>query len=157
MDIPAHVTLLGPFMPVERIDETVRAQLRALFARHEPIDISLTSVRRFPGVLYLGLEPDAACRALADDLAAAFPEFPPYGGRFEHVVHHVTSRATSMTRPTAPSSASWRPDCRSAPGSTRRISSPSTPMPTSGRCAASRASFPRRASSRRCRWARRRE
>ena len=90
MGIPAHVTLLGPFMPPELIDDAVLAQLRAVSARHDAIDLALTSVRRFPGVLYLGLEPEHGCRALADDLAAAFPEYPPYEGQFERVVHHVT-------------------------------------------------------------------
>ena len=32
--VPAHITLLYPFMPTEMIDEQLHADLRALFAAH---------------------------------------------------------------------------------------------------------------------------
>jgi len=90
LGIPAHVTLLGPFMSAERVDDGVIARLGETFAGRSPIDLELTSVRRFPGVLYLALAPEDCCQPIADDLASAWREFPPYEGAFDRVIHHLT-------------------------------------------------------------------
>ena len=53
--------------------------------------MTFTRVDRFPDdVLYLAPEAPAPFRALTDALAAAFPEYPPYGGVFTEVIPHLT-------------------------------------------------------------------
>lgn len=88
--VPAHITVLYPFLPWQRVDDAVRAELNALFATHQAFDLQLAQLRRFPGVLYLAPEPDALLRALTAAVAGRWPEAPPYGGQFADVVPHLT-------------------------------------------------------------------
>lgn len=64
--VPAHITVLYPFLPRQRVDDAVRAELNALFATHRAFRPAARATTRFPGVLYLAPEPDAALRALRD-------------------------------------------------------------------------------------------
>lgn len=88
--VPAHITVLYPFLPWQRVDDVVRAELNALFATHQAFDLQLSQLRRFPGVLYLAPEPDAGLRALTEAVAGRWPEAPPYAGQFADVVPHLT-------------------------------------------------------------------
>ena len=87
----AHITLLAPFLPPERIDDGVLAELSRLFADVTAFDFELTEVCEFPdGPVYLAPEPAGVFRRLTFELHHAFPEFPPYGGAFDDVVPHLT-------------------------------------------------------------------
>ncbi|MEU2201967.1 2'-5' RNA ligase family protein [Isoptericola sp. NPDC019482] len=88
--VPAHVTVLFPFLPAEALDATVLEALRDVVGAHAPFDATFAGCGRFPGVLYLVPEPDASWRALLAAVAARFPEAPPYGGAFDDVVPHLT-------------------------------------------------------------------
>jgi hypothetical protein len=70
---PAHVTVRGPFLPLERIDDAVIARLEAVVAEHPPSDFAFASVRVIPGAVLLVPEPDELFRSLA---AALFHEWP---------------------------------------------------------------------------------
>lgn len=89
LGIPAHVTVLYPFHPPV-LSPAAMARLAALFAEFAPFDYWVTELRRFPGVLYLAPEPEAPFRALTGRVAEAFPDFPPYGGKFADIVPHLT-------------------------------------------------------------------
>ena len=41
--VPAHVTLLFPFVPAERLDDRLLAELDALFARFDPFALVFAS------------------------------------------------------------------------------------------------------------------
>jgi hypothetical protein len=89
--VPAHVTLLYPFVAPEEIGAAVLERLRVLFASVEPFAFSLLEARRFDDtVLYLAPVPDAAFRRLTDLLVDAFPDCPPYGGAYDEVIPHLT-------------------------------------------------------------------
>jgi len=90
LGIPAHITVVYPFVPVEELDEGVRAELRGLFAEEGPCRFELRDPARYPSVLYLKPEPDAALRAIIGGVVGRFPEHPPYGGAFEDVEPHLT-------------------------------------------------------------------
>ena len=95
LGVPAHITLLFPFMSPELISIAVREQLSRLAASIASFTFELASIKRFPGVLYLAPEPAAPFIALTKRLAAQFPEFQPYGGQHEDIVPHLTvARAT---------------------------------------------------------------
>ena len=89
--IPAHVTLLYPFLPLDQVDEGVLAELGWFFAHVDAFEVQFHAVREFArsGVVYL----DPVGREL-DDLAAAFarrwPETPPYGGAVDQPHAHLT-------------------------------------------------------------------
>jgi 2'-5' RNA ligase len=90
LGVPAHITLLYPFMSPERITKAVIEQVRAVASAASAFAFRLTSVRRFPGVLYLAPDPAAPFIALTKALVHQFPEFPPYGGQHDVVVPHLT-------------------------------------------------------------------
>lgn len=88
--IPAHVTVLYPFVAPDELDAGVRARLAEVASTMEPFTATFRAVGRFPDVLYLEPEPAAAFSALTDRVAAAWPDHPPYGGAFDAVIPHLT-------------------------------------------------------------------
>ena len=55
--MPAHITLLFPFVVESRMTAEVDAELRAICAQHESIAVTFSRVGRFPGLLYLAPDP----------------------------------------------------------------------------------------------------
>lgn len=89
--VPAHVTVLYPFLPPQAIDAGVLAAVRAAVAAVPAFDVAFARTARFADpVLWLAPEPDAPFRALTAAVWARFPSTPPYGGRFDDVVPHLT-------------------------------------------------------------------
>ncbi|MFD5061892.1 2'-5' RNA ligase family protein [Streptomyces sp. NPDC058394] len=88
--VPAHVSLLYPFLHQDRIDEQVLGVLSELFGSCSAFDLRFRECGRFPGVLFLAPEPDAPLRALTAAVVDRWPEAPPYGGRFSEVIPHLT-------------------------------------------------------------------
>ena len=88
--MPAHITILYPFVPPAQSDENLLADLRHLFAGRYRFDFSLVRTARFPSVLYLQREPTEPFIALAEAVAARYPDYPPYEGAFPDIVAHLT-------------------------------------------------------------------
>ena len=89
--MPAHITLLYPFLDDSRIDASVLSTLRQCFAGFAPFSYRLASIRRFGAeVLYLAPEPDEPFRRLTQAIWQRFPETPPFGGRHPDIVPHLT-------------------------------------------------------------------
>ncbi|MGX1274487.1 2'-5' RNA ligase family protein [Streptomyces phaeoluteigriseus] len=88
--VPAHVTVLFPFLDESRTDALVHAALADVLGRHQAFDLRFERCGRFPEVLYLVPEPDTHLRQLTEAIAERWPEAPPYGGRFAEIVPHLT-------------------------------------------------------------------
>jgi hypothetical protein len=89
--MPAHITLLYPFKPLDEVDEVALDILRHCFARFAPIQFSLGPIRRFPvEVLYLAPEPDEPFRPLTSAIWGRYPETPPYGGKWPDIIPHLS-------------------------------------------------------------------
>lgn len=88
--VPAHVTVLFPFLDMDRVDAALVSELRATFDEHSSFDIRFEQCRRFVDALYLAPVPDQPFRALTEAAMARWPEVPPYGGRFAEVIPHLT-------------------------------------------------------------------
>jgi 2'-5' RNA ligase len=88
--VPAHVTVLFPFMPVAELRPPVRRALAEIVARVEPFDVRFATVGRFPGALYLVPDPAGPFVALTEAIATRFPEYQPYEGAFDEVIPHLT-------------------------------------------------------------------
>jgi len=89
--VEAHVTVLFPWVPMDRLTDEDERALAAIFADTPPIDVRLAEFRRFPTVLYLRPEPEEPFRELTRRIAARWPEHPPYGGEFgDDVQPHLT-------------------------------------------------------------------
>jgi 2'-5' RNA ligase len=89
-NVPAHVTVLYPFMPPDHVDAGVLETLRGIAHSVPCFDYRLAQVRRFPVALYLAPDPDDSYAALTAAIHQAFPEDPPFDGKFATVVPHVT-------------------------------------------------------------------
>jgi 2'-5' RNA ligase len=88
--VPAHITLLYPFMPPEGLTDDVRRMVEQIIAAQPSFPFRLTSVGRWPNIVYLAPEPADPFRRLTLALAEAFPGYPPYNGAHPTVVPHVT-------------------------------------------------------------------
>lgn len=88
--MPAHITVLYPFMPFENIDEAMQADIDEIFARYDPIDLAFRRIARFPDTLWLAPEPAEPIIAMTQALMARFPDYPIYGGMFENITPHLT-------------------------------------------------------------------
>jgi 2'-5' RNA ligase len=88
--VPAHVTVLFPFLPAEGLVPSVRRELAAIAADHPPFDVRFPRVGRFPGVVYVEPEPAGPFRRITDAVVARFPAYPPYEGAFDIVIPHLT-------------------------------------------------------------------
>ena len=89
-NVPAHVTILYPFMAPEGVDAEVRERLRAIAQSVPCFDYRMRRTQRFPVALYLDPEPAAPFARLTSEVFRIFPDFPPFEGKFETVVPHVT-------------------------------------------------------------------
>lgn len=90
LGVPAHITVLVPFMdPVDITPDVLEKAQRAL-EQTTAFSIELRSVGRFPETAYLAPEPAAPFVAMTRAIARAFPDFQPYAGEHGDVVPHLT-------------------------------------------------------------------
>jgi len=90
MHVPAHLTLLYPFAPPAELDAAM-PRLRQALSSIPPFDVTLDHYGRFPTALVLEPAEAQPLLGLHRRLAAAFPEFPIYGGEFGHELRpHLT-------------------------------------------------------------------
>jgi 2'-5' RNA ligase len=89
--IPAHVTVIFPFIPPPEVDARVIETLAAAISTVPKFQATFESTGWFgTNVLWLAPGPAAAFVALIAAAAEAFPDYPPFGGRHDVVVPHLT-------------------------------------------------------------------
>ena len=88
--MPAHVTVLYPWLDERTIDDGVDEALAGVVAAEPAFDLRLGEIGRFAGTLYLRPDPAEPFRRLTATLAGAWPDHPPYGGAYDDVVPHLT-------------------------------------------------------------------
>jgi 2'-5' RNA ligase len=89
--LPAHVTVLYPFGPLDELNTTVIAQLRRLFAAKQPFAVDFRHTRWFgDDVVWLAPEDSGPFVAMTEAVVAAYPVWQPYEGAFETVIPHLT-------------------------------------------------------------------
>jgi 2'-5' RNA ligase len=88
--MPPHITVLYPFVRRRRVDARLIAGLIEAFGCHPAFDFELTTVGRFPHVLYLSPEPAQPFRDLIEECTERWPRHPPYGGAFPDAIPHLT-------------------------------------------------------------------
>ncbi len=96
--MPAHVTVLSPFLPAGRLTPDVLEELTGLVSRHRAFEVTFARFGRFPNALWLAPEPPQPLRALTEAIAAHWPGTPPHGGRFEEVIPHLTVASDRSTQ-----------------------------------------------------------
>lgn len=97
LGVPAHITVLFPFMSPESITASVVQRIEGVLREAQAFEFSLATVARFPTTAYLEPRPAAPFIALTESLAREFPEFPPFGGEFPTIIPHLTVAHGSAT------------------------------------------------------------
>lgn len=91
LGVPAHVTILFPFVPPRLIELADLERLRELFAGLEAFDYVFGRTAWFDqNVLWLAPEDPEPFRELTVRVHRTFPAYPPFEGEFEEVVPHLT-------------------------------------------------------------------
>jgi len=88
--MPAHVTVLYPFRPLEKITPKDRKRLRRIFSEIPSFPFSLPRTDLFTEVLYLAPVPRGPFDRLTKAVTAAFPDCQPYAGEIAEPVPHLT-------------------------------------------------------------------
>lgn len=86
--VPAHITILFPFVDGEDVDEDALADL---FAEFRAFDFELDRVERFEGgVVWLHPDPSARFADLTAAVWQRWPDHPPYEGLHDEPIPHLT-------------------------------------------------------------------
>ena len=89
--VPAHVTLLYPFLPPSEIDANVLRRIATCVSGHRAFEVQFARTKWFgEEVLWLAPEPDLTFKRLTATLFASFPQTPPYGNAFAEHTPHLT-------------------------------------------------------------------
>lgn len=89
--VPAHVTVLYPFKPLELLDDEDHRRLEALFATADAFVLRGSRTGWFDDrVVFVAPDDPAPVRELTARVVEAFPDFPPYRGAFAEVIPHLT-------------------------------------------------------------------
>ena len=97
LGVPAHVTVLFPFMSPENVNASVVRRIESVLREAQEFEFSLSKVARFPATAYLEPEPAAPFITLTESLVREFPQFPPFGGEFPIIIPHLTVAHGSAT------------------------------------------------------------
>ena len=91
--VPAHITILYPFIPPHEMTAAVLTELSAFFAQFAAFEFTLPELRRFSHeVLYLAPSPAEPFKVLTLAVVEQYPNYQPYGGALSvsEVIPHLT-------------------------------------------------------------------
>ncbi|MEV6597941.1 2'-5' RNA ligase family protein [Actinoplanes sp. NPDC051346] len=89
--VPAHITIVYPFLPPTAVTDAVLAGLREAIGAIPRFTTALTHVGWFGDtVAWLAPDPDAPFRALTHAVTTRFPDAQPYGGAHPELIPHLT-------------------------------------------------------------------
>ena len=92
--VPAHVTLLGPFLPAAQVDGEVVSALEVVFRRRAPCELVFREVAQLPGAVCLLPEEDDPLRRLTSALLHEWPELEPSSRTGGERPYHLTVACT---------------------------------------------------------------
>ena len=91
LGVPAHVTVVYPWIPAGLLTDEDFAAIAAIAAAADPLELTFAAVGRFPDVLWLDPQPAGPILALIAAVSARWPDYLPYGGRYgAEPVPHLT-------------------------------------------------------------------
>ena len=91
LGVPAHITVLYPFIHPSDIDRDVIDAIAELSLGQPAFDFELRSVQWFGSdVVWIEPHPDTGFRALTAEVVRRWPDHRPYEGVYDDVVPHLT-------------------------------------------------------------------
>jgi 2'-5' RNA ligase len=108
--VPAHMTLLHPFVEPGRLGSDVRRTLAEVAAGHAPFDYQLSEMATWPLAVYVAVRPVEPFVRIQHDLQDAFFDFPIYGetADFEFVPHVTIADRDHVAEPGLERDRAWR-------------------------------------------------
>lgn len=88
--VPAHITVLVPFMAPEAVSPQVLAKLHEVVTRLTAFDFHIEGVGRWPNTTFVKPTPAEPFIQLTTAVSKAFPNYPPYAGAHSNIVPHLT-------------------------------------------------------------------
>jgi len=88
--MPAHVTVLYPWIPLDELTPADEADLAAIIKAVPSFNVSLTDIQRFPQTLWLAPYPTDPFVRLTMAVEKRWPAYEPYSGRFQNVEPHLS-------------------------------------------------------------------
>jgi 2'-5' RNA ligase superfamily protein len=88
--VPAHVSLLYPFISAAELDEQVTDALSELVVAHEPMPVEFVECYRRGGFVALRPDPIEGLTELTKKIRDRWPDIVPYEGVYGNVEPHVT-------------------------------------------------------------------
>lgn len=86
----SHLTLIYPFKRVEALNTAVFQKIDQLVNKTLPLTYKIDTTSQFPDTLFLNFANQQPLVQLVQTFADAFPENPPYEGKFDTIVPHIT-------------------------------------------------------------------
>jgi 2'-5' RNA ligase len=97
--MPAHITLIYPFVPATSIYADTEEALASVFQATPQFAFALSRIGQFPNVVYLRPEPREPFVELSRALVERWPDHPPYGGAYGELLPHLTIAYGSSAPP----------------------------------------------------------
>lgn len=88
--VPAHVTLLYPFVEAAALSTEIRRTIGSIASGHASFSFGLSGPFQWPDTVYAAVDPEEPFLAIHRELAAAFPGYPIYGRPGFELIPHVT-------------------------------------------------------------------
>ena len=88
--LPAHVTILFPFIPVDNLNPSVGAAVTELAAAREPFRARFDQVQRQDAMVWLLPAQQEPFLELTAAVVARWSAYQPYRGAFESLIAHLT-------------------------------------------------------------------
>jgi 2'-5' RNA ligase len=109
LGLPAHLTMLYPFVDPARLGPDVRCLLATVAATVAPFDYRLVARATWPDTVYVAVDPVEPFVALQRRLGEAFPAFPIYGTDpgFEFVPHVTVAEGSPVDDPATLDNVAW--------------------------------------------------
>lgn len=96
--VPAHLSLLYPFVPADSLDDHAISTLTDVFDATAPLPVKFTVGLRSGGFVALRPEPAEAVGALASAVRSYWPDVVPYEGRYDAEPHLTVAMRTTEER-----------------------------------------------------------